>query len=49
MPSGFQHNWHGVASPQAGCTVDLLKLISRHRQAGADLVYKAYNVDIGGG
>ena len=30
-------------------TVDLLGLISRHRQAGADLVYKAYNVDIGGG
>lgn len=30
-------------------TVDLLRLISRHRQAGADLVYKAYNVDIGGG
>ena len=30
-------------------TVDLLRLISRHRQAGADLVYKAYSVDIGGG
>jgi hypothetical protein len=29
--------------------VDTLSLISRHRQAGADLVYEAYNVDIGGG
>jgi hypothetical protein len=29
--------------------VDLLRLISRHRQAGADLVYEAYSVDIGGG
>jgi hypothetical protein len=28
--------------------VDLLRLISRHRQAGADLVYEAYLVDIGG-
>jgi hypothetical protein len=30
-------------------TVDVLSLISLHRQAGADLVYEAYNVDIGGG
>ena len=30
-------------------SVDLLRLISRHRQAGADLVYEAYLVDIGGG
>lgn len=29
--------------------VDLMGLISRHRQAGADLVYEAYSVDIGGG
>ncbi|MEM7141850.1 MAG: hypothetical protein AAF548_12545 [Actinomycetota bacterium] len=28
--------------------VDLLRSISRHRQKGADLVYAAYNVDIGG-
>lgn len=27
--------------------MDLLRLISRHRQAGADLVYQAYEVDIG--
>jgi hypothetical protein len=30
-------------------TGDMLSLISLHRQAGADLVYEAYNVDIGGG
>lgn len=29
--------------------IDLLRSISRHRQRGADLVYEAYNVDIGGG
>lgn len=29
--------------------VDVLGQISRHRQAGADLVYNAYSVDIGGG
>ena len=29
--------------------VDVLRAISRHRQKGADLVYEAYNVDIGGG
>ena len=29
--------------------LELLEAISRHRQAGADLVYEAYNVDIGGG
>lgn len=29
--------------------VDVLRSISRHRQKGADLVYEAYNVDIGGG
>lgn len=29
--------------------VDVLRLISRHRQRGADLVYEAYSVDIGGG
>jgi hypothetical protein len=28
---------------------DLLRSISRHRQRGADLVYEAYSVDIGGG
>ncbi len=28
---------------------NLLLSISRHRQRGADLVYEAYNVDIGGG
>ena len=28
---------------------DVLRSISRHRQKGADLVYEAYNVDIGGG
>ena len=28
---------------------ELLRLVSRHRQAGADLVYEAYSVDIGGG
>lgn len=28
---------------------DVLRSISRHRQRGADLVYEAYNVDIGGG
>ena len=27
--------------------LDLLHAISRHRQRGADLVYEAYNVDIG--
>ena len=30
-------------------TVDVLRTISRHRQKGADLVYEAYEVDIGGG
>ena len=29
--------------------VDLVRLISRHRQAGADLVCEGYTVDIGGG
>jgi hypothetical protein len=29
--------------------VDVLRSISRHRQRGADLVYEAYHVDIGGG
>lgn len=29
-------------------TLDLLGRISRHRQKGADLVYRAYDVDIGG-
>jgi hypothetical protein len=29
--------------------VDVLRSISRHRQRGADLVYEAYTVDIGGG
>ncbi len=28
--------------------VEVLKSISRHRQRGADLVYEAYHVDIGG-
>jgi hypothetical protein len=28
--------------------LDVLVAIARHRQAGADLVYEAYNVDIGG-
>jgi len=28
---------------------DVLRSISRHRQKGADLVYEAYTVDIGGG
>lgn len=28
--------------------LDVLVAIARHRQAGADLVYDAYNVDIGG-
>ena len=29
--------------------VELLRMISLHRQAGADLIYNAYSVDIGGG
>lgn len=29
--------------------MNLLLAIARHRQRGADLVYEAYNVDIGGG
>ncbi len=29
--------------------LDVLRQISHHRQAGADLVYDAYSVDIGGG
>lgn len=29
--------------------IDVLRAISRHRQKGADLIYEAYNVDIGGG
>ena len=29
--------------------VDVLGAISRHRQKGADLVWEAYSVDIGGG
>ena len=29
--------------------LNLLIAIARHRQRGADLVYEAYNVDIGGG
>lgn len=28
--------------------VDLLTELTRHRQAGADLIYEAYDVDIGG-
>ena len=27
---------------------DLLRALSRHRQRGADLVYQAYQIDIGG-
>jgi hypothetical protein len=29
-------------------TVELLVLLARHRQRGADVVYEAYEVDIGG-
>ncbi len=29
--------------------LDLLSAIARHRQAGADLVYEGYEVDLGGG
>lgn len=29
--------------------LELLGLLVRHRQLGADLVYEAYNVDVGGG
>ncbi len=29
--------------------LQMLAAIARHRQAGADLVYEGYNVDIGGG
>ncbi len=31
------------------CLTDLIARISRHRQAGADLVYEAYAVDVGVG
>lgn len=31
-----------------GCGNDLLRELSRHRQRGADLVYQAYQLDIGG-
>jgi hypothetical protein len=31
-----------------GEVLDLLVALARHRHAGADLVYEAYNVDIGG-
>jgi hypothetical protein len=31
-----------------GWTSDLLHELSRHRQRGADLVYEAYETDIGG-
>ncbi|BCB79716.1 hypothetical protein GCM10022251_40500 [Phytohabitans flavus] len=30
------------------CSSDLLRELSRHRQRGADLVYEAYETDIGG-
>ena len=32
----------------AGAASDLLRELSRHRQRGADLVYEAYETDIGG-
>ncbi len=38
-----------VVSAIREAAVDLLRSISLHRQRGADLVYEAYNVDIGGG
>jgi hypothetical protein len=31
-----------------GCGVEVLRALSRHRQRGADLVYDAYETDIGG-
>ncbi|HET7659885.1 MAG TPA: hypothetical protein VFK66_05795 [Oryzihumus sp.] len=37
----------GVDTLREGCA-DLLRSLARHRQAGADLVYEAYVVDIGG-
>ena len=40
---------HTVIEEVRAETVDVLSLISRHRQTGADLVYEAYHVDIGGG
>ena len=39
----------GVVDQIRESVVDVLRSISRHRQKGADLVYEAYNVDIGGG
>lgn len=37
----------GVDALREGCA-DLLRLLARHRQRGADLIYEAYVVDIGG-
>lgn len=39
---------HAPVAEVRATVLDLLTAISRHRQRGADLVYEAYNVDIGG-
>jgi hypothetical protein len=40
----------GTGAEQVRAEVlDVLVAVARHRQKGADLVYEAYNVDIGGG
>ena len=37
------------AEQSRAASLDVLAAIVRHRQSGADLVYEAYSVDIGGG
>ncbi len=37
------------AEESRAAALDVLAAIARHRQLGADLVYEAYSVDIGGG
>ena len=38
----------GEAGPARDAVMSLLALLARHRQRGADLVYEAYAVDLGG-
>ena len=45
LPVGLDHAQLEQARAQAS---DLLAMLVRHRQRGADLVYEAYQVDVGG-
>jgi len=39
----------GGPEEMRGAVLDMLHAVARHRQAGADLVYEGYSVDLGGG